>query len=59
MQGHSSDDLGVFEQNDIKKAIKNFKYLDKETFTDKNNVKVDFSGPWTGIRMGLSIGICF
>jgi len=59
IQGHSSDDLSVLEQNDVKKAIENFKYLDKVTVTDKNNVKVDFSGPWTGIRMGLSIGICF
>jgi len=59
IKGYSSDDLSIIEQNEVKRFIEDFKYLDKVTVTDKNNVKVNFSGPWTGIRMGLSLGICF
>jgi len=59
IKGFSQEDLSILEQADIKQAIENFKYLDKITVTDKNNVRVNFSGNWYGIRTGFSIGVCF
>ncbi|MDY0088781.1 MAG: DUF3575 domain-containing protein [Flavobacteriaceae bacterium] len=59
LNGYSQEDLSILEQQDIKESIEDFEFFDKVTVTDNHNVKVDISGPWAGLRTGLSLGIRF
>lgn len=59
LHGRSDENLSIIDQQNIKDEIEDFEFFDKVTVVDEHNVKVDVSGPWAGIRMGISLGIRF
>ena len=61
----SSEEIPLEDQQEIRDEIDeslrdaDIPMLDYTITTSSNNVKVDFDGPWAGIRFGLSLGVKF
>lgn len=54
--------LGTEEQNELRESLKDLDDLPLvkvKSTVDANGAKVDFNGPWAGLRSGLSIGYRF
>lgn len=62
LSGTPSPVLNVTEQNALRDELNNnldIPFVDKKVEVTSNNAKVILSGPWAGVRTGLSLGISF